>query len=215
MLPPALLEPHCHQRLPTLVVRPRRACRRRLRRAQSCRPLRPAARERAGQGGLPVSMVSSSSRASAGMQHRVLPVLTTWVGPRTDGGRVGGHTVPVTSQSNRRGWRPVLLDRGRARDTRDRGKLHAFDAPGCHGDRRSWRAQTHRGASHQVKNERVTAVASAVHVGASDISGICGGGKLPETGAVGLLSARRDAAVATDDRSIWPACLMRDERRFL
>ena len=47
-------------------------------------------------------MESSSSRASAGCSTGVLPVLTTWVGPRTEVAGLVGITWPVTSQSNSR-----------------------------------------------------------------------------------------------------------------
>ena len=47
-------------------------------------------------------MVSSSSRASAGRSTGVLPVLTTWVGPRTEvAGLVGITSKPTCARS---GW---------------------------------------------------------------------------------------------------------------
>ena len=49
-----------------------------------------------------MSIESSSCRASAGCSTGVLPVLTTWVGPRTEVAGLAGTTCPITSQSKRR-----------------------------------------------------------------------------------------------------------------
>ena len=47
-------------------------------------------------------MESSSCRASAGCSTGVLPVFTTWVGPRTEAAGLAGTTCPITRKSNRR-----------------------------------------------------------------------------------------------------------------
>lgn len=56
--------------------------------------------------GVDASMLSNNWRASVASSTGVLPVLTVWLGPRTEAAGLCGTTWPVTSQSNR--WRARL-----------------------------------------------------------------------------------------------------------